>query len=307
VRRRQTRTPLLGSVSRQDQAKIVRARRQGPKSKTRLSAIRTPVLVANLSRCALILSARSPVKCGLASLRFPSRPAPLVGGPLRRAHRGPIRRLERHPARRAHAHRRAHGLRQDAGRLPHLDRPALPRGRRARRAAGRGAGHLCLAAKGALGRHPQEPRRAAARDPCARRGDGPARGEDHGGGAQRRHAAERARRDVAHAAAHPRHHSRVALPAAHRGAFAQHAAQRARRDRRRDPRGAAVAPRGASRAHARAPRPRLRAQAPADRAIGDAETDRGSGEVPGWRLDSRRLGNDRRLGDDAVYDPRSRR
>ena len=71
-------------------------------------------------------------------------------------------------------------------------------------------------------------------------------------GAHRRHLADRARGDAPAAAAHPRDHAGVALPAAHQRVRPRDAVDRAHGDRRRDPRGRADQARRAPGADARA-------------------------------------------------------
>ena len=148
-----------------------------------------------------------------------------------------------------------------------------------RRPARRGARDLRLAAQGALGRHPQEPGGAAARDPAL--ADARLAGEDHRRGAQRRHAAEASARRccASRRTSSSRRPSRSTCcsPPSARGEMLQHGA---RGDRRRDPRRAAVAPRRPPRAVARAAGPRLRPQAAAHRPVGHAEADRRGREIP---------------------------
>ena len=167
--------------------------------------------------------------------------------------------------RRRHADRRADRLGQDAGRVPGLHRPAVPRAprptpgaerrrprwstsRRSRRwpstSSRTSSAPLAEIARG----------RARARAARARRSASScARGDT---------AADRARRDAQAAAAHPGHHARVALPAAHRRAEPRAAARRAHRDRRRDPRARARQARLAPGALARAARARRASSRP---------------------------------------------
>ena len=102
---------------------------------------------------------------------------------------------------------------------------------------------LRLAAEGARLRRRAQPARAAARHRRRPLGRDP----------HRRHAAARARCDAPHAAGHPDHDARVAVPDPHL-AGARDAARRRVGDRRRDPRRRLDQARRAPRAHARAPR-----------------------------------------------------
>ena len=152
---------------------------------------------------------------------------------------------------------------------------------------------LRLAAEGAQRRHPQEPGGAAARHRTAGRRRRDRRAAHHGGRAHGRHAGVGTRRDAAHAAAHPGHDARIAVPAADRRAQPRDAADRADGHRRRNPRRHRHAPRRASRAVARAPQPGRRRPAAADRPVGDAEADRGGRALSG-RPATRRVRDRRR-------------
>ena len=127
-------------------------------------------------------------------------------------------------------------------------------------AARRSPRRLRLAAQGAERRHPQEPRRAAARIRAGAEAAGLRAAAHHGGRAHRRHDGGRAGGDAAHAAAHPGHDARVALPAADGRAQPRDAAHGAHGDRRRDPRGHRHAARRAPGAVARAAGSRWPAQ-----------------------------------------------
>ena len=157
----------------------------------------------------------------------------------------------------------------------------LREGLEQRRAAGRGARHLRLAAEGAVGGHPQEPRRAAARDPRARRGDGLPAGASitaavRSGDTPQSERAAMLRKPPHILVTTPEslyllltaERSREMLKTARVVIVDEiHAVLR-------------IAPRRAPRALARAPRARLRAQAAAHRPVGDAEADRGSRALP---------------------------
>ena len=208
-----------------------------------------------------------------AARRFsPSRPA-MVPRNARRTDRRAASRLGVHSRRPSHAHRRADRIRQDARGVPLGARRPLPREPR-RPAARRSPRGLRVAAEGAERRHSQEPGRAAPRHPPARRTGGAADVAHHGGRPDRRHAAGRARRDAAHAAAHPGDDAGIALPAADVGAQPQHAAHRANGHRRRDPRGHRHAARRPPGAVARAPAAGVRRAAAAARAVRHAEAAR---------------------------------
>ena len=153
-----------------------------------------------------------------------------------------------HRHRGARAHLGAHRQRQDARGLPLGPRPALARAGRAH------APGLRLAAEGARLRRRPQPARAA---------EGHRRGP-LGRHPHRRHAPARARRDAPHAAGHPHHDARVAVPDPHL-AGARDAARRRVGHRRRDPRRRLDQARRAPRAHARAPVRAQRARASAHR------------------------------------------
>ena len=102
-------------------------------------------------------------------------------------------------------------------------------------------------------------------------------------GAHRRHLADRARGDAAHAAAHPRDHARVALSTADERLGPRDAHHRAHRHRRRNPRRGADQAWRAPGAHAGAPGGERRAARAAHRPVRDAEAHRGGRAVPGRR------------------------
>ena len=145
----------------------------------------------------------------------------------------------------------SHRLGEDARRVPPRTRPPE------RDAGARPPAPLRLAAQGAQLRRRAEPPRPARRAPL----DAVSR-RPHG-----RHAAARPRADAPHAARHPDHDARVALPAPH---LARPRAPEDRRDRdpRRGARGRRHEARRAPRALARAARARRRAALPAHRPLG---------------------------------------
>ncbi len=184
------------------------------------------------------------------------------------------------PVRPARLDRGADRLRQDAGSVPRGHRCARAPGR-AQSIARRDAHRLCLAAQGAVQRHPQEPGRAARRHPPGADRPGLSGCADPHPGAHRRHAASGAREDAAQAAAHPGDHPRVAVHPAHQRVGTQDARLDANRDRGRNPcarpqqawcppRHLAGAAGGVDRATPDAGRP-----------VGYAETDRGGSAFPG--------------------------
>ena len=153
-----------------------------------------------------------------------------------------------------------------------------------RRPAGRDADRLCLAAEGAVERHPA--RTSKRRSPASREelrarglpdveirtwvrtGDTPSAERD---------------RDAPPAAAHPRDDAGIALHPARLRIRPPHAGDREDRHRRRDPRGRAEQARLASGAVARAARRAVRPAVAAHRPVGDAEADRGGRALPGRR------------------------
>ncbi len=168
--------------------------------------------------------------------RLPPAGLGLVRGPLRLPHRAAGGRLAGDPGRQGRPGLGAHRLGQDLRGLPLRPRLALPRGARGR-ASRRDPHPLRLAAQGALERHREEPARAARR---AARGRAGGRASPPGHprrGAHRRHPLLAPPGHAAAAAPRPRHHARVALPAAHEREGATLARDGPQGDRRRDPRG----------------------------------------------------------------------
>ena len=194
----------------------------------------------------------------------------------------------------AHADRGADRLGQDARRVPGGDRRSGAAGRR-RRAAGRDAGRLCLAAEGAVQRHPAEPRSAARRHPrgAARRGSAGCR--DPHLGAHRRHAGGRARPACAggrRTSSSPRRSRSTSCSAPNRAATMLATTRTVIVDEIHARR--AEQARQPSRAVAGAAERAVRRPAAAHRPVGDAEADRGGRALPGRRRpDGRRL-RDRR-------------
>ncbi len=137
------------------------------------------------------------------------------------------------------------------------------------RRCGKGATRLRLAAEGALLRRREEPACPAEGD---RRGD--QRRDPH-----RRHSAEGAPGDAAHATGRADHDARVALPDAH-VARARVPGRDGLGDRRRDPRCGPHQARRAPGAHARAARAGGRAAASADRPVRHPASARGGGALP---------------------------
>src|SRR5690606_14785956 len=205
------------------------------------------------------------------SLTDGPRPTPscrrgLVLPRVRRADRGAGTRVGRDQAPRPDADLGADRLGQDPRRVPRGDRRPRPRCARERRAPGRDARAVRLAAQGAVERHPEEPRGPPRRHPPRALRARVAGCADQGVGAHRRHAAKRARADAAHAAAHSRDDARVALHPADVGVRPANAVDRRDRDRPRDPparrqqawrasRAVARAARGTHREAAGTPRP----------------------------------------------------
>ena len=160
--------------------------------------------------------------------------------------------------RRARPHPGAHRLGKDTRRLS-------PRPRPPERVAGRGpSAALRLAAEGAQLRHRAQPPRTS----CRARLRAPGRRAD------RRHARRGAPAHAAHAAGHPHHDARVAVPPAHL-AGARDAPWRRDRDPRRGARRRGDEARRASRALARAARAARRGAVPASRPLGHAAADGG--------------------------------
>ncbi len=201
------------------------------------------------------------VRCGVR--RAHSRPDGRVGGDRRRA---------------ARPRGRADRLRQDAERLPLVDRPAA----HDTPAGGPDApvpGALRLPAQGARRRRRAQPARPADRHPAHR---GPARhprARGAGRGPLRRHPGRRAPQARHRPARHHDHHARVALPDADL-AGARVAARGGDGDRRRGARGGGHQARRAPRAHPGAARRAARAAGPADRAVGDRAPARRGGPLP---------------------------
>ena len=135
----------------------------------------------------------------------------LVHRGIQRADPGPGPGLGRDCRRRQHAGHRAHGIGQDAGRLPVGAGPAGERpGSRRPEAALPGALHL--PAQGAGGGHRAEPARAADRYPPGGAAARAARARHRRGGPHRRHGGGRAPAAGQQAAGHPHHHPGVAVP-----------------------------------------------------------------------------------------------
>ena len=162
------------------------------------------------------------------------------------------RRVAGDSSRQEHAHRRAHRVGKDTGRIPVRDR--RPSGERARPCR-RNARPLRVAAEGARQRHPEEPGRSARRNSPAR--SRAARGA--GRRPHRRHDAEGARFDAAQGASHPRHDARVALHPADERRRPADSQNDQDGDRRRDPLARARQARLASGALPRAARSARRA------------------------------------------------
>ena len=179
----------------------------------------------------------------------------------------------------AHAHRRAHRLRQDAGRVPHRHRrpgAGQPPGAAPRRHPRA----LRLAAQGARQRRAQEPGGAARRHRPGARRSGRARLGHPGHGAHRRHPERGARVHAPAAAAHPGDDAGVALHPAHERRRARHARERRHRDRRRDPRRRRQQARRPPRALARTPGRAGRAVRHPHRAVGDPAAHRDRRPLP---------------------------
>ncbi len=132
---------------------------------------------------------------------------------VRRAHAGPGRRLgcDLRGAQRAGGG--ADGVRQDAERLPVVDRPAG--GGAGARAQDPVPGPLRLAAQGAGGRRRAQPAGAADRHPSRSRASRAARARHHRRRPLRGHLRGRPPLHRQHSPRHPHHHPRVALPDAH--------------------------------------------------------------------------------------------
>ena len=124
----------------------------------------------------------------------------------------------------------AHRVRQDAERVPVVDRPAAHA--RAAREGEALPGPLRLPAQGPGRRRRAQPARAADRDPADRRAARRERAGAEGRGAVRRHQRRRPAQAGHHAARHPDHHPRVAVPDADQPG-PRVAARRRDRDRRR--------------------------------------------------------------------------
>ena len=176
----------------------------------------------------------------------------------------------------------------------------------------RDAGRLRLAAQGAVERHPEQPRRAARRNPSRARGARAAGRRHPHARAHRRHAAERASGHAAAPAAYRRHDTRVALRAARLGIGPQDARDDPNGDRRRDPCARRQQARQPPRVVARAAGRVDGQEARTDRAFGDAKADRRDRALPGRRRRRGREGEgtavrDRRHRSRAPARPRARR
>jgi hypothetical protein len=172
-----------------------------------------------------------------------------------------------------HADRGTHGFGQDARGVPLGDRRARPKrtGSLPRR---RDPRRLRVAAEGARQRHREEPRRPARGDARARTRHGLGAPRDPARRSLGRYAARRPSSDGKAAAAHPHHHSRIAVHSAHFRERSEDARDRAHGDRRRDPRDRGRQARRSSRVVARTPRRARRPPAPAHRPVCDPEADR---------------------------------
>ena len=153
-------------------------------------------------------------------------------------------------------------------------------------------GPLRLADEGAHRRRAAQPALAAGRAAPGRAPPRDDRARRHGRLAHRRHPRRRAAQLQPHAAGHPRHHARVAVPAAHLGG-ARVAARGRHGDRRRGARRARLQARGAPRAQPRAPRRPARRPGPAHRAVGHRAPGRRGRDLPRRRTP----GADRQPGD----------
>ncbi len=180
------------------------------------------------------------------------RDAGVVRRVVPRAHRGAGRRLGRDRRRPQRPGRGAHRVRQDAGGVPVVDRPAGQRAA-ARRAAAPLPGPLRLPAEGARRRRRAQPARTAGRHPARRHPARPPRARPHRRRPLGRHPGRRAPPVRPNPARHPHHHAGVALPAADQPG-PRVAARRRDRDRRRGARGRRHQARRPPRAVARAAR-----------------------------------------------------
>ncbi|CAA9255057.1 MAG: putative ATP-dependent DNA helicase, partial [uncultured Corynebacteriales bacterium] len=200
---------------------------------------------------------------------------------LRGGDGGPARGLGGHRRRRPHAGGGADRVRQDAGGVPVVARPA---GRRAGAGGPQGAlpGALHQPAQGAGRGRRAQPAVAAGRDPAG--GDparAPAAGRP-GRAAVRGHLGRGAPAAGPAPAGHPHHHARVAVPHADQRRPG-HPARRADRDHRRGPRGLLDQARRPPRAHPGAAGRAAGAAGAAGRAVGDGAPGRGGRPLPGRR------------------------
>ena len=198
----------------------------------------------------------------------------LVRVGVRRAHGGAGGRLGRDRLGEARAGLRAHRVRKDARGVSLGDRPA-----RGRPGADTGRPRaLRLAAEGAGRRHRAEPARAAGGHSRCRRAARPRAAQHHHGAPDRRHAGGRAPPAREASAGHPRHHARVALPAAH-VRRTRRAPQRRDGHRGRGPCGGGDEARGPSGAQPRAPRLPAAGARTAHRPVGDGAAAGGGGAL----------------------------
>ena len=200
---------------------------------------------------------------------FPSAGSPLVRRDTRRTERAAAAGMASDRVGRPHANPRAHGHRQDTGRLP-LGTEPTDRARARGAAAECGADPLHLAAQGAQQRHSAQPRAAVGRAHRRFAETGNGVPGDTRRRAHRRHAGLGPRADAPSGAAHPHHHARVAAHHAHHRARPRHVRAGACGDRGRDPRRGREQARRASRADARATGRALRDAPAAHRAFGHA-------------------------------------
>ena len=210
----------------------------------------------------------------------------LVQRCLRRGDRRPARRLGGDRPRRAHPGRRAHRLRQDAGRVPLVARPARRHARRRRTrssAAGCSTSRPLKALAVDVERNLRAPL-AGIRQAAVRLGL--PQPDVAGRAALRRHPGRGAPAARPPPAGHPHHHAGVAVPDAHqRGPGV--AARRGDGDRRRGARGLLDQARRAPGADPGAARRAADPAGAAGRAVGDGAADRGGGPVPGRRAGRR--------------------
>ena len=173
---------------------------------------------------------------------------------------------------------RADRLRQDAGRVPVVARPAVPRARPGGPETPM-PGALRQPAQGARGRRGAQPARAADRHPAGGRAARPAAAGHHRRHAHRRHPGRRAAQLRPDPAGHPDHHARVAVPDPHLGG-PRVAARRGDGDHRRGARGRRHQARRPPGAVAGAAGRAADQAGPAGRAVRDRAPDRRDRPVP---------------------------